>query len=77
MQHTASMTLQTHSTVEAWHGPCAQDCNEQLATAQRAVHLAIDELGTRAWRFDRLADELEAAAVRADRAASEAANNPV
>ena len=67
MQHTPSMSLQTHATVDTWHGPCAQECNENLATAQRAVHLAIDDLGGRAWRFDRLADDLEAAAIRVDR----------
>lgn len=73
MQHTPSMTLQSHSTVDTWHGPCAQRCNEELAIAQRAVHLAIDDLGDRAWRFDRTADDLEAAAIRAERAAAEAA----
>ncbi len=68
MTHTPSMTLQTHATVETWHGPCADACANDLATAQRALHLAIDDLGDRAWRFDRNADELEAAAVRSDRA---------
>lgn len=67
MQHTPSMTLQTHATVDTWHGPCAQECNQNLATAQRAVHFAIDDLDSRAWRFDRDADELEAAAIHADR----------
>ena len=67
MQHTPSMTLQTHATVDTWHGPCAQECNQNLASAQRAVHLAIDDLGDRAWRFDRDADELEAAAIQTDR----------
>lgn len=66
MQHTPSMNLQTHATADTWHGPCAQECNQSLATAQRAVHLAIDDLGNRSWRFDRDADELEAAAIRAD-----------
>ncbi len=61
------MTLQDHSTVDTWRGPRAQECNQSLAAAQRAVHLAIDDLGGRAWRLDRDADELEAAAIRADR----------
>jgi len=61
------MTLQTHATVDTWTGPCAQECTQNLETAQRAVHLAIDDLGDRAWRFDRLADDLEAAAIQADR----------
>lgn len=73
MQHTPSMTLQTHATVDTWHGPRAHECNERLAAAQRAMHLAIDDLGDRAWRFDRHADDLEAAAIRADRAAEAAA----
>lgn len=73
MQLTPSMTLQSHATVDTWYGPCAQQCNDTLAAAQRSVHLAIDDLGDRAWRFDRHADDLEAAAIRADRALEEAA----
>ena len=69
MTHTPAMTLQAHATVDTWHGPCADACTNDLATAQRAVHLAIDDLGDRAWRFDRTADDLEAAAIRADKAA--------
>ncbi len=68
------MTLQAHATVDTWQGPCAQTCNDNLATAQRAVHLAIDDLGDRAWRFDRHADDLEAAAVQLDR--QREADNP-
>ena len=60
------MTLHTHATVDTWIGPFADECAQHLATAQRAVHLAIDDLGDRAWRFDRHADELEAAAISAD-----------
>ncbi|MEP1122362.1 MAG: hypothetical protein ABJH68_00550 [Ilumatobacter sp.] len=67
MLHSPSMTLHTHSTVDTWHGPQAQACNQALAGAQRAVHLAIDDLLDRAWRLDRDADELEAAAIRIDR----------
>jgi hypothetical protein len=67
MGHTPSMTLQSHATVDTWHGPCADECNQKLAIAQRAMHLAIDDLDDTAWRFDRRADELEAAAIQADR----------
>ena len=73
MQTTPSMSLQTHSTVDTWHGPCAQRCNDELARAQRAVHAATDELAVRAWRVDRTADDLEAAAVHAERVAAAAA----
>jgi len=73
MQATPSMSLQTYSTVETWHGPQAQRSNDDLARAQRAVHLATDDLADRAWRFDRTADDLEAAAIHAERAAAEAA----
>jgi len=73
MGHTPSMSLQTHATVDTWTGPCAHECTENLATAQRAVHLAIDDLGDQAWRFDRHADDLEAAAVRADQQREQAA----
>ncbi len=66
MRNTPSMTLQTHTTVDTWQGPRAQECTQNLATAQRAVHLAIDDLGDHAWRFDRHADDLEASAIRAD-----------
>lgn len=68
LTHTPSMFLQSHSTVDTWHGPRAEECNGDLAAAQRDVNVAIDDLTGRAWRFDRTADELEAAALRADTA---------
>lgn len=70
LTHSPSMSLQSHSTVDTWQGPRAQECNDDLASAQRAVHLAIDDLGDQAWRFERTADELEAAAARADAASA-------
>lgn len=73
MEHTPSMSLQSHATVDTWRGPGAQACTDDLAAAQRAVRLAIDDLADRAWRFDRTADELEAAAIRAELAAEAAA----
>lgn len=68
MTHTPAMTLHTHATVDTWQGPCADACTNDLVAAQRAVHVAVDDLGDQAWRFDRHADDLEAAAFRADRA---------
>lgn len=67
MCNTPSMTLQSHATVDTWEGPCASGCTEHLATAQRAVHTAIDDLADQAWSFDRRADELDAAAFLAER----------
>lgn len=66
LTHNPSMFLQSHSTVDTWQGPRAQECNDDLEAAQRSVHLAIDDLSDRAWRLERTADDLEAAAVRAD-----------
>ncbi len=67
LAHAPSMTLHLHATVDTWHGPCAQRCHDELNAARHGIHGAVDELGDRAWRFDRIADELEAAALRADR----------
>ncbi len=66
LTHSPSMFLQSHSTVDTWQGPRAQECNDELAAAQRAANLAIDDLGDRAWRLERTADDVEAAALRAE-----------
>lgn len=60
------MTLHLHAGVDTWYGPRADTCTSELAAAQHAAHEAIDELRTQSFAFDRRADELEAAAIRAE-----------
>ena len=64
---TPSMRLHLYAGVDTWYGPRADACASDLARAQQAVHHAVDELRTQAFTFDRRADELEAAAARAER----------
>jgi hypothetical protein len=65
--HTPSMSLHLHAGVDTWHGPRADACATELANAQHTVREAVDELHTQSFIFDRRAEELEAAAIRADR----------
>ena len=64
--HTPSMTLHLHAGVDTWYGPRPDACCSELALAQQAVRHAVDELHTQAAVFDRRADELTAAALRAE-----------
>ena len=64
---TPSLSLHLHAGVDTWFGPRADACLDDLACAQRAVHHAVDDLRTQAVAFDRHADELAAAAARAQR----------
>ena len=61
MTNTPSMSLHQHAGVDTWYGPRADACAAELARAQHAVREAADELRTRAFVFDRRAEELEAA----------------
>jgi hypothetical protein len=69
LENTPSMSLHLHAGVDTWRGPRPDACVTDLAVAQRAVRDAADELQVRAFAFDRLADDLETAAIRAERAA--------
>ncbi len=69
LENTPSMSLHLHAGVDTWHGPRPDACVTDLALAQQAVRDAADELQVRAFAFDRLADDLETAAIRAERAA--------
>jgi len=66
---TPSMTLHLHAGVDTWYGPRADACASDLERAQQAVHDAVDDLRTQAFTFERRADELEAAALQAERQA--------
>ena len=61
-----SMTLHLHAGVDTWYGPRADACTTELASAQHTVREAVDELHTQSFVFDRHAEELEAAALRAE-----------
>ncbi len=69
LAHTPSMSLHLHAGVDTWYGPRPDACAADLALAQQAVHNAIDDLHAQAFAFDRRADELAAAAFRAEREA--------
>ena len=64
---TPSMSLHLHAGVDTWYGPRPDACAADLALAQQAARDAIDDLHTQAFAFDRLADELDAAAFRTER----------
>ena len=64
MTTTPSMSLHLHAGVDTWYGPRADACASELAGAQHAIREAADELRTRAFIFDRRAEELEAAITR-------------
>jgi hypothetical protein len=60
------MTLHLHAGVDTWRGPRADGCATDLRRAQQDVREAADELDVRASRFERQADELDAALIRPD-----------
>jgi hypothetical protein len=68
LEHTPSMYLERDAGVDTWFGPRADACCQALAAAQRTARDAVDDLRTRAWHFDRTAEQLETAAVAADNA---------
>lgn len=65
LSSTPSMTLHAHAGVDTWYGPRADACVAELAHAQQVARDAVDDLVDRAFRFERLAEELDAAALRA------------
>ena len=67
IENTPSMSLHLHAGVDTWYGPRPDACATDLALAQQAVRDAIDDLHTQAFAFDRRADELTAAGIRAER----------
>jgi hypothetical protein len=69
IENTPSMSLHLHAGVDTWYGPRPDACATDLAIAQHAAREAVDDLRTQAFTFDRRADELEAAAIRAEREA--------
>jgi hypothetical protein len=65
IEHTPSMTLHLHASVDTWYGPRPDLCASDLALAQQAARDAAVDLRNQAFRFDRRADELDADALRA------------
>lgn len=65
MANTPSMSLHLHAGVDTWYGPRADACITELAGAQHAIREAVDDLRTRAFVFDRRAEELNAMIARA------------
>lgn len=57
-----AMSLSRHGGVDTWRGPRPLGCERALAAMQHRVHLAADDLRSRAWRLVRRADELDRAA---------------
>lgn len=67
MTSTSAMSVHNHAGASTWHGPRADACLHALTSAQHGIYRATDDLLDTSWRFDRIADELEAAALRAER----------
>lgn len=62
IERTPAMSLERFATVDTWRGPRPNHCLQLLHAAQHRMHGAAEELRLHAWRFDRRADDLEAAA---------------
>jgi len=56
------MSLEVHAGDATWVGPRPELCRALLASGQRQIHRAADDLRTVAHRFELRAEELEAAA---------------
>ncbi len=65
MADTPAMTLRMFADEQTWRGPRALACTSDLQRAEWEIHREIDSLHTRAWRFDREADRLDAQAAAA------------
>ncbi|MET0325862.1 MAG: hypothetical protein ABW122_06310 [Ilumatobacteraceae bacterium] len=56
------LTLHQWAGPETWTSPRVEEYRAQLTVDQAQIRDAADDLRREAWRFDRRADELEAAA---------------
>jgi hypothetical protein len=63
---TSSMSLHLHAGADTWYGPRAEACVAELCRAQHDVRDAADDLIGQAIRFERFADDLDAAALRVE-----------
>lgn len=59
MESTPAMSLDAHAGDATWIGPRPQLCASLLASSQRQVHRAADDLRATALRFELHAEELE------------------
>ena len=60
IESTPAMSLDRHADDDTWRGPRPQLCRTLLASGQRQLHAAADDLRAHAYRFEREADELDA-----------------
>lgn len=65
MNDTPALRLHIHAGDDTWHGPRPLECTADLRRAQDEIRREVDDLHTRAGRFDREADRLDAAATAA------------
>jgi len=56
------LTLHHWAGPGTWTSPRVEECRAQLTVDQAQIRVAADELRSEAWRFERRAEELEAAA---------------
>ena len=59
------LTLHQWAGPETWTSPLVEECRAQLTVDQQTVRSAADELRDQAWRFERRAEALDAAAAAA------------
>ena len=59
------LTLHQWAGPETWTSPRVDQCRDQLRVDQSLIRDAADQLRTEAWRLQRRAEDLEAAAVAA------------
>ncbi len=62
IEATPAMSLDVHAGDDTWIGPRPVLCRALLAAGQRQLHRAADDLRSTAYRFELLAEELDAAA---------------
>lgn len=63
----AALTLHQRAGEDAWIGPVADHCRDDLHAVRREIHAAHDDLITAARNLDRQAVEADAAALTAGR----------
>jgi hypothetical protein len=57
------LTLHQWAGPETWTSPRVEQCRDQLTVDQAQIRVAADELRSEAWRLQRRAEDLEAAAL--------------
>ena len=65
LDDTPLLTLHRWAGDDTWTSPRVAACRDQLAGDQAGIRTAADDLRGHAWRFERRAETLEAAAALA------------